>query len=88
MGDMKKLSELLLQLIELLKKNQNQNWANYFSACIMVDGKINIENILQAYGGMCSFNDFSLSAYQEEVKRQELSNKILKLIDELKYKND
>jgi hypothetical protein len=60
------------ELVILLQKNGNDNWAQWFNAALASlrqDDLYGCRKILNAYGGMGSFNDFGLSNYKEEVKK-------------------
>ncbi|WP_041324054.1 DUF6966 domain-containing protein [Saccharophagus degradans] len=59
----KELVEVLDQLIIILDEDEIENWASYMSRArelIVASDFSGVERVLNAYGGMGSFNDISL----------------------------
>ena len=55
----------LEELIELLKASSEEYWCGYFLEVLDIHNNGNssasYKNVLEAYGGMCSFNDLTLN---------------------------
>jgi hypothetical protein len=71
-----KFDNLIVDLINLLEKSSEDHWASYFKNVLQLyrSGKTSkaYKITLQAYGGMCSFNDLTLNFISdEEVQRVE-----------------
>ena len=60
-----KYEEDLERLILLLEKSQEECWPDYFKDVLVTyktgDEDGSYKKVLSAYGGMCSFNDLTLS---------------------------
>lgn len=72
-----KFDDLIIELIALLERSSEVHWAEYFIVVLKLynDGKIgqSYKATLNAYGGMCSFNDLTLNLISnEEVERVEV----------------
>lgn len=62
------LAEVLEELIRLLESDNESHWAKWMEQAktrILASDYSGIEKLLQAYGGMGSFNDLMLGYYEE-----------------------
>jgi len=68
-------SDMLKEMIELLLKSDSRHWANWFTLALEwhssgEEGK-SYSKVLQAYGGMGSFNDVFWDLPKDEYDRLE-----------------
>ncbi len=83
MSEIGELVKNVKELVSLLEANGNENWSSWFKEAVDKLENSDIRGcvrILEAYGGMGSFNDFYLIDPKSEAKRQELSDIIYNLV--------
>ena len=77
-----KFDALIIELISLLERSSEDHWVEYFKKVLELNNEGRVRQsykaTLNAYGGMCSFNDLTLNFISnEEIER------VLTIRDEL-----
>lgn len=79
MTDIKTLREKTAEMVMVLDENKAEEWGTYFAKALeklSYEDVSGAKDILGAYGGMGSFNDFGLQDPKAEIKRQKISSEM------------
>lgn len=79
MTDIKTLREKTAEMVMVLDENKAEEWATYFAKALeklSYSDTNGAKDIIEAYSGRNSFNEFTLGDKEAEQKRQRISSEM------------